>query len=982
MRNYRLIVQSQQNTSTDFLDLYDNVNVPVVFNVKDVREPESIKTNYTKQFDIPASHTNNLFFEGLYEKGFSVNEFNPNYKVQCQLTYDDNIIIDGYLQVVDVNRVDEDGYYSIIVYGELSSLFNNLIGCKISDIDLSEYNHRWTYDNVVNSWETSIKRNDLDIPFLMGRGYVYPLINRGQQEFDLTTEDFLPAIYVKTIWDKIFEGTGKKYKSNFINSDKFKSLILPHGKDRIYLSEEEKNSRLFSVKIDEGDYNDLGYAGYKKHYTGSATIAWNSPKYKIKFPTEEADPNNLFFTNDTYIPIVKQNTSIASNICIKTIFRATPGQPDGFFIKGGNITGNVYLKDETTGQFIHSEPFEVIHSTGQVGVAKSDYVVKTNVFLDYTGILEPYHKYTIWIDYSCPAGTSSSKFINTIGQVIGGYIFNGVSTDSECTTELYNATSQEWILEGDLVDMNQILPQDLSCVDFLKDINKMFNLYWVAIDENTFQIEPRDTFYTSDDVNIWDWTEEFDRQNEIKIIPLSELNNKQYLFTYSEDDDYYNDFYTRTYKEIYGQKLIEVSNDFVNDVDKIDIKFSPSPLVSFLNSNIVTSTFLNIENGFTESTEVKNRILIYGGVINTNVSYTIKDNVFLKYPYTGHFDNPYSPTYDINWGQTKEYYYDWELVPQDNLFETYWKNFMLDITSPDSHMLTGQLHLKPLDIINLNIFDTIQVDNVWYKINKLEYDIITEVAKVELFKTFTYLSFPAQKTTSTGNSGVVTKKPTEEIKQKPIGKPGWNIPFLEPTTNWISTGGITPNTTFGVWTNQTSLEYGGWLNKNNEELLLKKKIGNNTYSKGNLETNINKNTFRKGSFVEIMGKENYISPQASGISIKGNTNRISDGVKNVSIMGNNNFVEAGVENTQIIGDNLYVTKSNATYLNGDIIEKGSVKQSPNFVGGMVNRTSVPFESGDRIDLIKCPVDCVQNTGGISRFNLINCGIDNSLEFLF
>ena len=131
-----------------------------------------------------------------------------------------------------------------------------------------------------------------------------------------------------------------------------------------------------------------------------------------------------------------------------------------------------------------------------------------------------------------------------------------------------------------------------------------------------------------------------------------------------------------------------------------------------------------------------------------------------------------------------------------------------------------------------------------------------------------------------------------------------------------------------------------------------------------------------------MGKDNYVSPQATGISIKGNTNRISDGVKNISIMGNNNFVEAGVENTQIIGDNLYVTKSNATYLNGDIIEKGTIKQSPNFVGGMVNRTSVPYESGDRIDLIKCPIDAIQNTGGISSFNLINCGVDNSLEFLF
>ena len=136
MRNYKLTVKSQLGTSYDTLDLYDNVNIPVIFNVKDVREPQSIKTNYTKQFDIPTSHINNIFFEGIRESGFSVYEFNPNHKVECQLMYDDNVIIDGYLQVIDVNKTDEDGYYSIVIYGELSSIFNELVGCKISDYDI------------------------------------------------------------------------------------------------------------------------------------------------------------------------------------------------------------------------------------------------------------------------------------------------------------------------------------------------------------------------------------------------------------------------------------------------------------------------------------------------------------------------------------------------------------------------------------------------------------------------------------------------------------------------------------------------------------------------------------------------------------------------------------------------------------------------------------------------------------------------------
>ena len=986
MRDYKLVVTSQDNTSNVILDL-DDVNIPIVFNVKDVREPNSIKTNYTKQFEIPTSHNNNSFFDGLYEKGFSVNKFNPNFKIDCQLMLDENVIIDGYLQVVDVNRIDQDGYYSIIIYGELSSLFNNIISYKLSDIDLSEYNHNWTYNNVKDSWATSIKRNNLNIPFLMGRGYVYPLIWKGQQENDFKVEDFTPAVFVKTIMDKIFDKAGKKYKSEFLNSKEFKNLILPYSKTKLYLSDEEKNKRLFSAKVESTDFNDLGYAGYKKHYTGGVTNVWTSPKYKINFPTEIADPNNVFFNGDTYIPKNKENNSVGVNLNIKTIFRAAPGQSAGFLIVGPTIKGNIYLKNETTGQFIYSEKFEVVHSTGIVGALSTDYVVNTKVFFDYSGLFLLNNKYSIYIDYTMAAGPKASKFVNTIGQSIGGFIFNGVGTDSSEPTEIFNTSEQEYILEGDVVDMNQVLPSDITCIDFLKDINKMFNLYWIATDEDTFRIEPRDVFYSFDEARIYDWTHKVNEDEQQTITPMAELNNKQYSFTYSEDSDYYNDLYTLTFKEVYGQKIIEVQNDFITDVNKIDLKFSPSPMVKILETDMVAPAFMQIEESFTEKMDVKQRILIYGGLVNTSEKLKFNSVQFNQYPYCGHFDNPKAPTVDLNWGKTKEYYYDWVVVPDDNLYEAYWKNNILDIVSPDSHMLSAEFHLTPLDVIKLNIFDTIQVGEVYYKINRLEYDLMTEIAKVELFKTFTYLSFPAKKITSPGNSGVITKPINNPTKPGttfvPGGAIGWGGESYIYKNGWNKTKGVGDNV-WGIWTNQTSLKYDGWTYKKfNEDIYTNKKINNNTYSKGNLQKlNVNENTYRKGSWTEIMGKSNYVAPSALGISIKGNNNRVGDNVKNVSIMGKNNFIEGGVENTQVIGDGLYVTKSNAIYLDGNIIEKGSIKQPPNFIGNMINRTSIPCNSGDKIDLIKCPINAVQNTGGVSRFNLINCGVDNSLEFLF
>ena len=140
--DYKIVLLSQDKTKTHKLDMYGDTDINVIFNITDIREPESIKSNYSQEFTIPATKANNQFFEGMLYNGYYPNKFNPNIKINAQLYGDTSIIIDGYLQITDIikNQNDIDAY-KVVLYGEIASVFNSLNGLQLRDLDLSEYNH-------------------------------------------------------------------------------------------------------------------------------------------------------------------------------------------------------------------------------------------------------------------------------------------------------------------------------------------------------------------------------------------------------------------------------------------------------------------------------------------------------------------------------------------------------------------------------------------------------------------------------------------------------------------------------------------------------------------------------------------------------------------------------------------------------------------------------------------------------------------------
>jgi hypothetical protein len=90
------------------------------------------------------------------------------------------------------------------------------------------------------------------------------------------------------------------------------------------------------------------------------------------------------------------------------------------------------------------------------------------------------------------------------------------------------------------------------------------------------------------------------------------------------------------------------------------------------------------------------------------------------YGYAGHLDDPTNPTIDLNFGAPKELQFPATTYPTNNLFNTYHKPYILEITDMESKLLTCRVYLNALDIYNLDFSKYIWINGVLFRLNKIE----------------------------------------------------------------------------------------------------------------------------------------------------------------------------------------------------------------------------------------------------------------------
>lgn len=726
------------------VDLTEDVTIPLTFSIADIRNPDKRNTSFSKTIRVPGTKSNNTLFTYIFEinritqtSNPLINfqpDFNANLKASALLFVDSIQQFKGIAQLVSIKNNNDSYEYEIVLFGDLSNIITEFGSKLLSDLDLSEYDHEYTRDVQIDSWDSFTTINGTPTAFQYGVGYIYPFIIHGDENItDYKPNDFFPAIAFKTYLDKMFSVAGFTYDSAFFNSAFFKRLYLPYSDIDTKLTQSEINNRLFKA-FGATPFTDLIDNTYTSPNANASIFNVSQTNTKTITLINDStsgnyDPNDVYDTSLGTFNV--PNSGTYSFDIVGDINVNIESLTSGVIVAGLLSTLKIELFEDstplspiyTTTLFLSStdsNTFNVNVTTTDLVLTQGNIIQLRSVFSDVGQV------YTF--DYTLLPATSDLRF-------------NYEATNVTFKNNLKSTTTQE----GDTMYINSTLPP-IKQSEFFMSIVKAFNLY-VRPDKdvtNLLHIDPRDDFYTGNE--IVDWTDKLDLSKDIVIKPLGELTSLNYEYNYKPDTDYLNEKYTKSTNLVYGNYTETIINDFLKDTNKTELIFSPTPLIGSNSHNRVCPQFVSVTTDSTGSKtyspkKVNPRMLYYGGVkscdawnFNSDLGATV---VKTTYPYIGHLDDPFTPTKDLNFGVPNEVY--WNLVNSyttDNLFNRYHKKFLTEITDRDSKIVTAYSKLNPLDFFNLDFSNYIFIDGTYYILNKVEDADINENTsyKCELLK--------------------------------------------------------------------------------------------------------------------------------------------------------------------------------------------------------------------------------------------------------
>ena len=223
------------------LDLFEDENIEINLSVVDIENIESNTTEFTKDFTVPASNSNNRLFQHYYNADID-NGFDARIKV------DGSIFINGFLFKLGKYRLskvivknNKPSSYTIQFWGNLLNLKDLLGNAELSDLDLSAYDHSYDSTNVKDGLETSLFDGDLIYPLLAKKRYYYNsdiadvtqsdtfsnvAYNTSLGSNGVTWNDLRPSLKLIRIIEAIESYSGITFSRDFFSRPEFTNLFL------------------------------------------------------------------------------------------------------------------------------------------------------------------------------------------------------------------------------------------------------------------------------------------------------------------------------------------------------------------------------------------------------------------------------------------------------------------------------------------------------------------------------------------------------------------------------------------------------------------------------------------------------------------------------------------------------------------------------------------------------------------------------------
>lgn len=666
------------------LDLLQDISTEFNYVIDDIVDFGSKNTSYSKTINISGTAKNNQIFGFVFDMGNSnltndelpnVNyNFNASKSAQCRIFIDKIQIFKGTLRILEIVIDGKTIEYQCSVFGELGGFITELGNKRLTgndniddDLDFSDYNHNWTYENISSSWEASGSRGTNNTA-AYGSGYYYPLIDYGNVstlKVDYDFKTFRPALFVKEYLEKILANSGYAYEFPLLDTEAFKRIIIP-----------QNQKALAKISI-----SNLLAKQIIKTYTGSG--------FEIPIEFTSSSLGDFSLTSGTDFTF--SGTTKVLNIDFKFMSYWNVGPAATILVKKNGITiGSHYMGTGFSLNYIYTNI--IINNV----TFNNDDVLR--VTIDWTGGIFPYDLEML--------------------EEGGGLTLN--STSAELVPYNYN----------ELIEINNVIPKGIFQKDFFLSICKMYNLYVYddIFNEKKIYIKPYIDFYPETSAEALDWSNKIDRSKPLSIKPMSELNARYYQYKYKDDTDTYNENYKKKFNENYADRLYDTAYDFSKETESVEIIFASSPLIKPTGKDKYVTQILKITDNNTKEQSIDSVIRIMQVQKLTGVtSWKIMNgattlNTYTDYGYAGHlhFDGSGIPDQDINFGAPKELYFASASYPTTNLFNAYHSEYIAEITDKDSKLLTCSALLNTVDINNLDFSKYIWIDGVLFRLNKIE----------------------------------------------------------------------------------------------------------------------------------------------------------------------------------------------------------------------------------------------------------------------
>lgn len=667
-----LLTLDERAFNANKLDLAPDFDIVITRSIADIRNPEQRSSDYTKTLTIPATKNNNQIFGHIFEVGNEITgsgqytpDFDPNKKADCFVTADGIEQIRGFIRLTEI-IVENNNLigYNCTIHGETANLFTSIEDAKLADLNFSEYNHTVNLTNIENSWDTEIIVDSTPTAFEYGLGYVWSQITpkTATTPYDCTkwrVDDHVPCLYAKTVVDKIFSTYGYEYTNDsFFTSDTFKRLVVPYTYGALTETPSGVTNRLFQAQV-----------------TGVTTLSVGDA---------------LPASNDS----TGGNFDNGGNYDTGTYTYTVPAA--GKYL--------IYLQIELTAaveQYVH---FEI-----QVNGTRKELI---SIFFDSAG--------TTYRDYKeIVLDSGDAVTVNYFGRSLfdsgsGTYKLNYTDLDIAVNSYWYNESVAALLAYDNIIDFAQFFTGDYTQKEFILNLVKMFNLYIEQTDTKTLRIETRDEFYNGENV---DWSKKLDYAQPHQLLPMGELQNNPYKFSYKDGGDTLNKEYKDVYSRIYGDRVVNIDNDFIKQEKKIEVTFNPTVMSQDKISGRYYSDISKEDSSL--------RILYYGGLKGTSPYYTFNQNPTSSpnqsnYPLTLHIDDTDSMSLDLNFGMVQRAY-----VPvgfeysNDNLVNKYYYKYIKEISDKNSKIFKGYFRLTPNDWANISFADNYFFEGQYWKLNKV-----------------------------------------------------------------------------------------------------------------------------------------------------------------------------------------------------------------------------------------------------------------------